>query len=243
VLRRYQRCLPEVDAIHAISEHLGRQASNFNVLPERVHVIPTNIPEVAFSYYQPFEKRDAQPFQLVSVGRHHWVKGYRYGIQAVQQLVQSGMDVHYTIIAAGKIPEDLLFQVSQLGLQDYITFKPGLPQTTLFECLQMYDALLLPSLSEGIANVVLEAMAIGVPVISSNCGGMAEVVIPDKTGWLVPVRDAKAIADAVINCMEVAEGAKRIMIQQAFEYVNKRYHEKHSIAQMLQLYEGLVSRD
>ncbi len=242
VFQRYQRCLPQVDAIHAISEHLGQQASNFNVFPERVYVIPTNIPEAAFTYYKPFEKRDAQPFQLVSVGRHHWVKGYRYAIQAIQHLIRSGIDVHYTIIAAGHIPEDLLFQVDQLGLQDAISFKPALPQTTLFEHLQTYDALLLPSLSEGIANVVLEAMAIGVPVISTNCGGMAEVVIPQKTGWLVPVRDAKALADAVIECMELIEEDKRSMIQQAFEFVNKRYHEKHSIAQMLQLYEVVGRR-
>ncbi|SDS84153.1 glycosyltransferase family 4 protein [Winogradskyella sediminis] len=243
VFSRYQRCLPKVDAIHAISEHLGSQATNFNVRSERVHVIPTNIPEVAFSYYKPFEERDAQPFQLVSVGRHHWVKGYRYGIQAVQQLVQSGINVHYTIIASGSIPEALLFQVNQLGLQDYITFKPGLPQTTLFEHLQTYDALLLPSLSEGIANVVLEAMAIGLPVISTNCGGMAEVVIPDKTGWLVPVRDAKALANTVVDCMRVDIEDKRKIVQQAYDLVNTNYHETHSISKMLRLYEGLGNRD
>ncbi|WP_178984752.1 glycosyltransferase family 4 protein [Winogradskyella helgolandensis] len=243
VYNKYQRCLPKVDAIHSISEHLRSQAANFNVSPERVHVISTPIPTAAFSYYKPFIKRDAKPFQLVSVGRHHWVKGYRYGIQAVQQLIQSGVDVHYTIIAAGKIPEDLLFQVNQLGLQDHITFKPGLIQTALFEHLQTYDALLLPSLSEGIANVVLEAMAIGLPVISTNCGGMAEVVIPEKTGWLVSVRDAKALAHAVIDCLQVDVEDKRKMIQQAYDLVNANYHETHSIAQMLRLYEGLGNRD
>ncbi|WP_225035562.1 glycosyltransferase family 4 protein [Winogradskyella sp. SM1960] len=240
VLKRYQRCLPKVDAIHAISEHLGHQATNFNVFPERVQVIPTTIPAAAFSYYKPFEKRETQAFQLVSVGRHHWVKGYRYGIQAVHQLIQSGIAIHYSIIAAGKIPEALLFQVSQLGLQDHITFKPSLTQSELFEHLQTYDALLLPSLSEGIANVVLEAMAIGVPVISTNCGGMAEVVIPEKTGWLVPVRDPKAIADAVKDCMDLEEEFKRKIIQQAYDLVSASYHEKHSVAKMLRLYDEVV---
>ncbi|WP_179319491.1 glycosyltransferase family 4 protein [Winogradskyella helgolandensis] len=242
VFNRYQRCLPKVDAIHSISGHLGSQATNFNVRSEGVYVISTPIPTAAFTYYKPFEKRDFKPFQLVSVGRYHWVKGYRYGIQAVQQLIQSGVDVHYTIIAAGNIPEDLLFQVNQLGLQDYITFKPGLSQTALFEHLQTYDALLLPSLSEGIANVVLEAMAIGLPVISTNCGGMAEVVITEKTGWLVPVRDAKALANAVVDCMQVEEQHKRNMVQQAYDLVNANYHETHSISKMLRLYEGLGNR-
>ncbi|REE24460.1 colanic acid/amylovoran biosynthesis glycosyltransferase [Winogradskyella pacifica] len=243
VFKRYQRCLPKVDAIHSVSEHLGRQAANFNVSPERVHVISTPIPTAAFSYYKPFQKRDVKPFQLVSVGRHHWVKGYRYGIQAVHQLIQSGIAVNYTIIAAGKVTEDLLFQVNQLGLQDYITFNPGLPQMALFEHLQTYDALLLPSLSEGIANVVLEAMAIGLPTISTNCGGMAEVVIPEKTGWLVPVRDAKALADAVVDCMQIDVEDKRKITQEAYDLMNANYHERHSIARMLRLYDEVVGSD
>ena len=64
--------------------------------------------------------------------------------------------------------------------------------------MRSFDVLLLPSLNEGIANVVLEAMAIGVPVISTDCGGMSEVVILDTTGWLLPVRDSKAIAKGLI---------------------------------------------
>ena len=84
--------------------------------------------------------------------------------------------------------------MNQLGINDSVNIMNELPQDELFEIMRSFDVLLLPSLNEGIANVVLEDMAIGIPVISSDCGGMPEVVIPNTTGWLVPVRDSKAIA-------------------------------------------------
>ena len=65
--------------------------------------------------------------------------------------------------------------------------------------MQDFDLLILPSLNEGIANVVLEAMALGIPVISADCGGMSEVVLPNETGWLVPVRDSEAMGEAIIE--------------------------------------------
>ena len=69
--------------------------------------------------------------KIVSVGRHDWVKGYRYGIDALHALVLKNVDVHYTIIAQGQVPEALIFQVHQLGLTSHVSFISGLNQKGL----------------------------------------------------------------------------------------------------------------
>ncbi|MCB9276519.1 MAG: glycosyltransferase [Lewinellaceae bacterium] len=102
-------------------------------------------------------------------------KGYHYALDALRFLLHKGYNIHYTIIAGG-LSEEIHYQIKYLQLEDYTSIIPGLPQTEVFKKMAEADIFLLPSVEEGIANVVLEAMVIGLPVVSSDCGGMAEVV-------------------------------------------------------------------
>src|SRR5690606_27197752 len=129
----------------------------------------------------------------------HWKKGYAYAIRAVAELKNQGYSVLYQIVGMNRQDEELLFLISELGLEHEVILHKGISQEKLMALMQTQDILLLSSLEEGIANVVLEAMAIGLPVISTDCGGMNEVVIPGKSGLLVPKRDPKAMAQAVID--------------------------------------------
>ncbi|WP_435139227.1 glycosyltransferase family 4 protein [Formosa sp. A9] len=236
---RYSKGFPKVDAIHAVSNDLAQQAIVYGALPERVQVIRTPVPQAAFTCYQESRQiRLANSLHLVSVGRHHWVKGYGYAISAVQALRELGITVRYTIIAEGAIPETLLYQVHDLGLTDVVTFKSGLPQDALFSEMLRYDALVLPSVSEGIANVVVEAMAIGLPVISSNCGGMPEVVHDGETGLLFAMRNVDAIVAACQRFMALSEAEVLEMLRQAHELVKREYHEAENVARMVDLYVG-----
>ena len=70
------------------------------------------------------------------------------------------------------------------------------------------DLLLLPSIEEGISNAVLEAMILGVPVISTNCGGMVEVITNNKNGFIVPVRDPDSIAETIQNFINLNKTKK-----------------------------------
>lgn len=236
---RYRKGFPKVDVLHAVSSDLAQQAIIYGALPERVQVIRTPVPQAAFACYQESRQtRSANSLQLVSVGRHHWVKGYGYAISAVAVLREQGVDASYTIIAEGAIPETLLYQVHDLGLTDVVTFKSGLPQDALFSELLRYDALVLPSVSEGIANVVVEAMAIGLPVISSNCGGMPEVVHDGETGVLFAMRDVDGIVAACQRFMNMTEAEVLAMRRQAHELVKRDYHEAENVARMVDLYVG-----
>jgi colanic acid/amylovoran biosynthesis glycosyltransferase len=134
----------------------------------------------------------------MSVGRPHWIKGYDYAINACDLLTKHGVDFKYTIVgAAGN--EELLFLIDDLGLQDKVTLTDKLPQANVFELMKVSDLFLLPSLEEGIANVAVEAMALGTPVISTDCGGMEELITHGKEGWILPNRNSKAIAEKILE--------------------------------------------
>jgi glycosyltransferase involved in cell wall biosynthesis len=91
----------------------------------------------------------------------------------------------------------LLFTINDLGLTDIVTWGGRLRPDEVVARLQQSDIFLLSSLSEGISNAVLEAMACGLPVVTTNVGGMAEAIADGIEGLLVPPRDPVAMADAL----------------------------------------------
>lgn len=234
----YKRTFPKLRAFHAVSEAIAVEAQQYGASSECIRVIhsPLNFKALHF-------KRAPIHFgatlRLLSVGRFHWKKGYRYALSALSLLKQQGVNVEYTIVSSNAINEELLFQIHQEGLEDSVTIKSGLSQDDLFRFMSRFDVMLLPSLEEGIANVVLEAMALGVPVISTDCGGMREVVKPGETGWLVPVRDAEALANAVVDVMQTDAQVLERIVQQAHDFVKAEFAAEDSIGQFLELYEGV----
>ncbi len=236
----YKALFPKVDRFHAVSKAIAIEAQKYQADKEKIEVIHSPIAKTTFDAFRVFEKSNTNCFRMVSIGRFHWKKGYSYAIDAVKLLKEQGVQVHYTIIASNAISEDIVFQIHQLGLENEITILEGMPQDVLFKKVQRFDAVILPSLEEGIANVILEAMALGVPVISTDCGGMTEVVIPNKTGWLVPVRDPESIAKAVQELMQMPEIELQRMTLNAHQFVKKNFNAEASIAQFLDMYKRVV---
>ena len=87
--------------------------------------------------------------------------------------------------------EELLFLVSELGLQKRSTFSPRVTQEEVYNQMLEADLFILPSVEEGIANVCIEAMFCKLLVLSTNCGGMSELIEDGITGFLVPTKSTR----------------------------------------------------
>ena len=85
------------------------------------------------------------------------------------------------------------------------------------------DLFLLPSVEEGIANVVLEAMALGVPVITTDCGGMREVLKDGSNGKIVSVRDTDAMVDAIMEFSQSQKQARDSMSENAKQTIQANH--------------------
>src|SRR3989344_3869295 len=119
-------------------------------------------------------------------------KGHRYALEALSFLSPQERTLRLVIVGEGGMRTELEEYAHTLGLKEHILFLGN--RTDIRELLSASDIFLLPSLWEGMPNVLLEAMAAGIPSIATNVGGVSEVVTNEEKGYLVPAQDARAIA-------------------------------------------------
>ena len=124
-----------------------------------------------------------------------WPK--RRGVTRVAELDRAGINVSYRIAGEGPEREKLTFMIDQLGLTHAVKLLGVCTEAQVRHELADADVLLLPSLSEGISNAALEAMAAGRVVVTTDCGGMTEVVSDGLDGFVVAVGDTAAMADTL----------------------------------------------
>lgn len=154
---------------------------------------------VDLDFFRPME-REAQrkklglaDFTLLSVGNLVPLKGHDLVIESLLQLPEA------KLIIAGSGPErgNLEILARRFGLSDRVNFAGTLTQAELRDYYSAVDVLVLASSREGWANVLLESMACGTPVVASNVGGTSEVVASPDAGKLISERTARGVAEAV----------------------------------------------
>lgn len=138
-----------------------------------------------------------KPFKILSTGRLHFQKGYVYSLKAIKILKSQGYDVEYHICGAGPEEGLLRFMIKMLGLQDTVVMHGRVSNSKVKSLISQSDAFLLGSIYEGIANAAIEAMASGLPVVSSDSGGMRELIVNKKNGILVPLFSDQELAEGL----------------------------------------------
>jgi glycosyltransferase involved in cell wall biosynthesis len=198
------RCYPEADRIIAVSESIKRDLMlNFHFPETKIEVVynPVDIGEIQRLSKEAVEHtwfRDKLPV-IVSVGRLTKQKGYPYLLQAFS-LVKRHLSCRLAIIGEGQDRTKLIDMTKSLGIETEVEFLGF--QKNPFKYMARSSLFVLSSLYEGFPNVILEAMALGLPVISTDCpSGPAEIIEDKKNGLLVPVKDEQALAGAIICVM------------------------------------------
>jgi sugar transferase (PEP-CTERM/EpsH1 system associated) len=170
-----------------------------------------------------------------AIGRLHAQKGFPYLLRATAELVTRMPHVRLLVVGEGELRRLLGDQCQDLGLAETVTFA-GL-RTDVPQILSSLDLLVLPSLWEGMPNVVLEAMAAELPVVATTVGGTPEVVVDGETGILVPAADVEALARAIERLL--SDCALRQRMGQAGR---KRIEEHFTVAQMVRKTENLYEQ-
>ena len=188
-------------AVHGVSREIVREAAGFGLDVAKAEVIH---PAVDPHFFQPAETegirspvaKNPGELRLIGAGSLIWRKGFEYALRALAELIARGVPARLTLIGDGPDRQQLLFAIDDLELGDAVALVGRKKPAEVRDLLRASDVFLLPSVSEGISNAALEAMACGLPVISSDCGGMREAIENGRDGLLVPPRDPLAIADA-----------------------------------------------
>ena len=127
------------------------------------------------------------------------------------------------IVGDGPDYEELAFAVHALGLQYHVHMPGRKSRQEIFELYDQADIFFMPSVSEGIANVALEAMSMELPVVSSDAGGMCEVIVDGQNGLICPVDNQIAMASALFALINDFGLRKQLGVQ-ARKTIEKEFH-------------------
>ena len=131
-------------------------------------------------------------------------------------LAERGKSFRCEIIGEGPLENDLRRQIDELCLQNNVVLTGAKPQTQLRRRLAAANVFVLPSVidpdggMDNLPTVIMEAMATGLPVVSTNIGGIPEMVVENETGFLVQPGDAGAMADAIETVINDCSSAARL---------------------------------
>jgi glycosyltransferase involved in cell wall biosynthesis len=190
------------DKIVAVSEDVKKDIIRYGkVEPSKIVVIPNGIDTEKFNPKGNFadirKEFSIKKGALVAgfVGRIVLAKGLEYLIDSIPYIKEECKNIKFLIIGEGSLVERLHEQAKENKVYDYIIFAGG--RRDIPDILSCIDVFVMPSIAEGLPNALLEAMAMGKPIIATEIGGIPEVIKNGVNGLLVPPRDPRALATAI----------------------------------------------
>lgn len=169
------------------------------------------------------------PYKFLALGRFARFKGFDILLRAARILIDMGIDFHLTIAGSGPRSPQLKLLYKRLGLGRRVSFPGFIPYDKVSKLYSESDVFVMPSIihtsgeSDGVPNVIMEALLHRLPVVATDVAGISEVIHHGVTGYLVPQRDASALALALVKmtrdrqaALEMAEKG-RALVQELFD--------------------------
>lgn len=203
---RLIKALQGARRVFAVSESLRQLAISLGIRPEHVRTVGNGVDAGKFIARDRTEARaalglDTNAKVLITVGGLVERKGFHRVIDCLPELLRTHPDLHYLAVGApgpeGDFSKQLHAQVQRLGLVERVHFLGAMLPEKVCGALSAADVFVLSTRNEGWANVLLEAMACGLPVIATDVGGNAEVVCRSDLGRIVPFDDRDALTEAL----------------------------------------------
>jgi len=227
-----QKMYPKMAGFHSVSKEMSKAG-------DLIYTSANKIDQVVYSGFN-FEQLQFRKdynkhasLRLLSIGRPHWIKGYYYAIESCRVLKELNVPFQYTIVGAEN-NEELQYLIHENGLENEVFLGPKIAQKEVYKLMQENDLLLCSSIKEGLPNVVVEAMALGLPVISTDCGGVANL-LADGCGAIVPSRDPKGMATSI----EAFSKSSVEVIETQRLKARAKVEEQHSVQKMISDMEAL----
>jgi glycosyltransferase involved in cell wall biosynthesis len=173
-----------------------------------------------------------------TVGRLVPVKGPEFLIEAAQFIIPKYPNVFFVFTGDGHLRKDLERKASDLGIKENVVFLGW--RNDAAKIISVTDIFVLPSLNEGMGRVLAEAMALGKPIVASNVGGIPDLVIHGKNGFLVPPKNSKELARYIQILLEDKEKREK-MGREGREMAGNFSHEI-MIKKISRLYKELMTQ-
>lgn len=164
-------------------------------------------------------------------------KGQRHLVEAAALVVREVPDARFVIAGEGELRESLEHQIKSHNLEKHVILAGFRPDVLSLH--KAFDIFVMSSVMEGLGTSLLDAMACGKPVVATTAGGMPEVVEDGKSGLLVPPRDDRALAKAIIRLLK-DEPLRQRMGAAGMSLANTRFSAERMVAETLDVYADVV---
>ncbi len=231
----------KVDLIHCVSEDMKKSITPFCKDTEKIFVNTSAIDIGFFNSNKP--KTNNKVVKIISVGPLSYQKNYLTGFLALKILADKGFQFHWQIVGEGSQLEELQFHAFNLSLQGHVIFINKRNKDEIKALLEESDIFLLTSVFEGIPNILLEAMSMQLPAVSTRCGGVEEVIDHAVNGFIAELYDPANVAEQLAPLMknfdlrnEIGIAARKkvessFVLEDQTKAFEKKYRSLFSVAQ------------
>jgi len=225
--------IPQLKMLLSVSEsvqqHIPRSAL-LDAVEKRVVYPGVEVPE-ASTIDLPLD--DDRPPVIGMAGPLEVIKGASFFLRACHRVIEAGHDIRIVIAGSGPEEHSLRQLAASLDLSRRLTFVDG--GVSMSGYLSAIDVFCLPSLQQGIGVMMLEAMALGRPVIASGVGGVTSVIQDRVTGLIVPPSDSRRLADSIIELLQNRILARQIAAA-GQNLVRSEFNEHRMLDELIALY-------
>jgi len=190
---------------------------------------------VDVSYFSPLKKTRSKTPALVTVARLHPIKGLDCLIKAYNILSREGLSFQAYIIGDGEDRRKLENLIDRYQLSNSVVLLGAKTRSEVRNFLRKGTVFVLPSYSEGLPTVIMEAFACGLPVIASNITGIPEIVQEDRSGYLVPPGDVSLLAEK-IKALLIKPNKRKVFGCVGREFVEKNFSLKIQVRKLTSLW-------
>ena len=201
----------------------------------KIHVVHCGI-EPAF--YNGASKPPVSERRLICVGRLCEQKGQLLLIEAARLLSECGTQFELVLAGDGEMRGEIENIVARYRLENIVRITGWIGSEQVREEILASRALVLPSFAEGLPVVIMEAMALRRPIISTYVAGIPELVCPNEHGWLVPAGDAEALAEAMQACLDSSPDTIVRMGDASHDRVIQRHGVATETEKLIELFQG-----
>lgn len=243
----YQLCMRFVKRIVAVSEGVKKYLiEDRKIASKKIVIIHYGIDLSLFKSRNGFlDKRKRSELGLPdhkivigTVARLEIQKGHRYLIAAAPEIINKFSNVVFVFAGDGTLRQELETQVNELGLQENFRFLGF--RKDVKELLFAFDVFVLPSLFEGLPNVILEAMASGRPIVATAVDGTPELIEHNETGLLVPPKSPHALQEQILNLLENEEKGSKLG-RQAKEMAKQKFSFDQQFRKFEEVYDATLA--